>query len=176
MTSGNPFQPYWASPPGETIAEILRKKRIDLQSFASDMGGSEDDAQCLLQGACAIDRSVAERLRDLIGGSVTFWLNREAQYREDVARLHGTREQENSVAWLKELPVRDMVNFGWISRFSDKVKQANECMRFFGVPSIDSWRSTFSSVQSVVAFRATNTYQSSPGAVAAWLRQGEISS
>jgi HTH-type transcriptional regulator/antitoxin HigA len=141
MASGNFFQPLWASAPGETIAEILRRRRIDIQSFASDLGENEDFAKCLLGGACAIDRSVAERLHYVIGGSVSFWLNREAQYREDVARLQGTREQVDAVAWLKELPIRDMRAFGWISRNDDKVKQAKECLRFFGSSSVTEWRS-----------------------------------
>jgi plasmid maintenance system antidote protein VapI len=174
MVSGNSFQPLWASAPGETIAEILRRRRIDIQSFASDLGESEDYAECLLGGACAIDRSVAERLSGAIGGSVTFWLNREAQYREDVARLQGTKEQDDAVSWLRELPVRDMHSFGWITKFDDKVKQAKECLRFFGSSSILEWRSNVGAVQSVVAFRTSETFKSSPGAVAAWLRQGEI--
>jgi len=173
MVSGNSFQPLWASAPGETIAEILHRRRIDIQSFASDLGESEDFAQCLLGGACAIDRSVAERLADVIGGSVTFWLNREAQYREDVARLQGTREQNDAVAWLRELPVRDMCSFGWITKYDNKVKQAKECLRFFGSSSVSEWRSNAGAVQSVVAFRTSETFKSSPGAVAAWLRQGE---
>lgn len=173
MANTNAFQPMWASAPGETILDILRRRRIDIPSFASDLGESEDYAQCLLEGACAIDRSVAERLQDVIGGSVTFWLNREAQYREDVARLQGTKELEDATAWLKDLPLRDMASFGWITRFSDKAKQAKECLRFFGVPSIAAWHANANAVQSVVAFRTTEAFKSSPGAVAAWLRQGE---
>src|ERR1019366_8260158 len=174
MSSQHAFRPQWASHPGETIAEILRNKRIDLQAFASDLGGTEDDARCLLEGACAIDRTIAERLGEIVGGSVSFWLNREAQYREDIARLSEARNQDDATTWLKELPLRDMGKFGWISRFSEKAKQANECLRFFGVPSMAAWRASVVTLQSVVAFRSSNAYKSSPGAVSAWLRQGEI--
>src|SRR4051794_29651753 len=107
MTGGSQFEPLWASPPGETIAEMLRRKRIGFEVFASDMGGSEDAARCLLDGNCAIDRDVAERLHDVVGGSVSFWLRREAQYRVDVARLHGLHQEEAAAAWLRELPIAD---------------------------------------------------------------------
>ena len=173
MVRTDSFQPLWASPPGETIAEILRRRDINLDSFASDLGESEDYARCLLNGACAIDRSLAERLRDLLGGSVTFWLNREAQYRDDVARLQGVKEEEDATAWLRELPLRDMRAFGWVSRLDDKVKQASECLRFFGYSSVAEWRKHLAVVQSVVAFRTSETFKSSPAAVATWLRQGE---
>jgi len=176
MAGSSQFEPLWASPPGETIAEMLRRKRIDFAAFASDMGGSEDDARCLLEGNSAIDHDVAERLSDLIGGSVSFWLRREAQYRDDVARLHGMHEEENAGAWLRELPINDMVKFGWISRIQSKTGQAKEVLRFFGVSSISAWRDATGSVQSVVAFRTSTTFKSPPGSVAAWLRQGEISS
>lgn len=174
MASGEHFQPLWASAPGETISEILRRRRIDVQSFAADLGETEDYAQCLLNGTHAINRSVAERLHYVIGGSVTFWLNREAQYRDDVARLQRAKEQNDAVAWLKELPLRDMRSFGWVTRFDDKIKQSHECLRFFGSSSIADWRSRVGGVQSVVAFRTSETFKSSPGAVAAWLRQGEL--
>jgi plasmid maintenance system antidote protein VapI len=175
MASTSQFEPLWASAPGETIAEMLRRKKIDFAVFASDMGGSEDDAQCLLDGACAIDRDVAERLHDVIGGSIAFWLRREAQYRDDIARLHGIREEEDAAAWLRELPTNDMIKLGWISRVQSKAGQAKELLRFFAMPSINAWREAAGSVQSVVAFRTTATFKSSPGAVAAWLRRGEIS-
>jgi Zn-dependent peptidase ImmA (M78 family)/plasmid maintenance system antidote protein VapI len=174
MTNANSFQPLWASPPGETIYEILRRRRIDVASFASDFGESEDYVQCLLHGDCAIDRAVAERLHDLVGGSISFWLNREAQYREDIARIQATNEVESVTSWLKELPLRDMRNFGWISPSADKLKQAKECLRFFGVSDIKEWRATANMVQGVVAFRTSEKFKSSPGAVAAWLRQGEL--
>src|SRR6185437_2759062 len=174
MASEASFQPLWASAPGETIAEILRRRRIDIPSFASDLGETEDYAHCLLEGECAISRPIAERLQKIIGGSVNFWLNREAQYREDIARLQGVCEEKDAVAWLKELPLRDMRSFGWVNRFEDKSKQAKECLRFFGASSIAEWRSRTKSVQSVVAFRTSGTFQSHPAAVAAWLRQGEI--
>lgn len=171
MSSESAFQPLWASPPGETIAELLRRKKIDFASFASDLGESEDDAYSLISGASGIDHATAERLRDIVGGSVSFWLKREAQYREDVARL---RNSEDAANWLKLLPLRDMAAFGWIKRFRDKAEQTKECLRFFGVPDIKTWRSNVLPVQSVVAFRASNTVASSPSAVSAWLRQGEV--
>jgi len=153
---------------------MLRRRRIDLPSFAADLGETEDYAKCLLEGACAVDRSVAERLHVVIGGSVSFWLKREAQYREDVARLQGTRSLEDATEWLRELPLADMRNYGWVTRFDDRMKQANECLRFFGSPSISEWRKQIRGVQSVVAFRTSETFASKVGAVAAWLRQGEL--
>ncbi|MGJ5071269.1 ImmA/IrrE family metallo-endopeptidase [Bradyrhizobium oligotrophicum] len=174
MTSEQTFQPLWASAPGETISEMLRRRKIDVSSFASDMGESEEFAQCLLDGTYAIDRSVAERLHYAIGGSIAFWLNREAQYRDDVARIQGTKEQDEASIWLKELPLRDMRSFGWIAKLDSKVKQAHECLRFFGAESIAEWRSSISALEAVVAFRTSETFTSPPGAVAAWLRQGEL--
>ena len=174
MVSGDTFQPRWASAPGETITEILRRRRMDISSFAADLGETEDYALCLLEGSCAINRTVAERLNELIGGSVSFWLNREAQYREDIARLEGIRDEEDASAWLKELPLRDMRTFGWVNRFDDKIRQAQECLRFFDASNIKEWRTNTVSVHNVVAFRTSETFQPQQGAVAAWLRQGEI--
>lgn len=174
MTNSSHFEPLWASAPGETISELLRKRSIRFDAFASDMGTSEEEALCLLQGNCAIDRSVAERLQYVVGGTVSFWLKREAQYREDVARLHGIQLEQDATSWLRELPVNDMIKFGWIQRASTKASQAKEVLNFFATSNIVAWRDAVQSVQSVVAFRTSETFKSSPGAVAAWLRRGEL--
>jgi HTH-type transcriptional regulator / antitoxin HigA len=74
--------------------------------------------------------------------------------------------------WLTELPIRDMIRFGWLQDFeNDIAAQVGECLSFFGVASVSAWRERY--IAPLAAFRSSHRYERQPGAVAAWLRQGE---
>ena len=83
----NNFQPDWASPPGDTIVDILEEKNILISVFAQQMGHSLEYTIELLQGHVIISMDIARQLDKILGPSVEFWINRETQYREDLARL-----------------------------------------------------------------------------------------
>jgi Zn-dependent peptidase ImmA (M78 family) len=102
---------------------------------------------------------------------VEFWISRDYQYREDVARLHAADEE-----WLNSLPISDMVKFGWLQPPPRASEEVESCLRFFGVPSVAVWQQTYGSLESLVAFRTSPTFDSRPESVAAWMRQGEIES
>ena len=113
----------------------------------------------------------ALRLEAVLGEPVSFWLRREAQYREALARRAALKEASAHLEWLRELPLSWMVKQGWVRRLSRKVEQVEECLRFFGVASVTAWRNTCAS--RLAAFRASMKVEKQLGAVAAWLREAE---
>jgi HTH-type transcriptional regulator / antitoxin HigA len=102
---------------------------------------------------------------------VEFWVSRDFHYREDIARLHATGRQ-----WLNELPVGDMIRFGWLKPTPHPSDELTACLRFFNVPNVPAWHHAYANVEAMAAFRTSTTFGSRPAAVAAWLRQGEIES
>jgi HTH-type transcriptional regulator/antitoxin HigA len=174
MGNSAAFQPRWASAPGETISDCLRRRSLSLPAFAERMGSSSQAVTHLLNGETEIDRELAERLHRIIGGSARFWLDRDAQYRNDLRRLTVARDREAARQWLRELPVRDMIECGWIQPTNDRSELAVECLRFFNVPSVDGWHRRYKVIAEAVAFRTSGAFDSRPGAVVAWLRRGEI--
>lgn len=76
------FNPDWASPPGNTIAEIMRLKEISQEALAKSFEMGKYDVVRLLEGTYPIDEDLAEKLNQTLGGSKQFWINREEQYRE----------------------------------------------------------------------------------------------
>lgn len=174
MANREQFQPGWISPPGVTIADILDEREMSLAEFAQQMEQPLDHAQELLQGSATITVNIAQQLEKVIGASAAFWINREIQYRADFARLQPTSQIVEEKEWLRDLPVRDMINFGWIDSVRSVPEKVSACLRFFDVPDLGTWRNKFHSELSVAAFRTSPTYDSQPGAVLAWLRQGEI--
>ncbi|MBZ5628956.1 MAG: ImmA/IrrE family metallo-endopeptidase [Acidobacteriia bacterium] len=171
MTSSQEFRPEWASAPGDTITDILAERNISLKEFARRLEDTPEHAKDLLQGRATITIGLARRLQEALGGSVEFWMARDFQYRQDITRLHVTDEE-----WLNELPVGDMIKFGWLKPVPHPSDEAAACLRFFGVASVAAWRQAYANVQEMVAFRTSPSFDSRPAAVAAWLRQGEIQS
>jgi plasmid maintenance system antidote protein VapI len=169
MTEISEFQPNWASAPGNTIADVLEERHISIAAFSKRIGRSLDETKDLLAGRLTITLALARKLQSEIGSSAEFWMSRDFHYRSTVARLSDAEGQD----WLAELPVGDMVRFKWMQPVNP-AKEVAACLRFFDVPDVASWRQKYAPVQRSVAFRTSTSFESRAGAVAAWLRQGEI--
>jgi HTH-type transcriptional regulator/antitoxin HigA len=94
-------------------------------------------------------------------------MSRDFQYHQDLTRLYEKK-------WITELPVRDMIKFGWLRPAPHPSDKVAACLRFFNVPSVDAWHETYAGLQQIAAFRTSSSFDSQQAAVAAWLRQGEI--
>lgn len=76
MIKNGEFNPDWRSPPADTIRDILE------QQFGDRVGLSRENLEKLMNGELAIDGDLAEKLSMTLGGSVSFWIKRDQQYRE----------------------------------------------------------------------------------------------
>jgi len=81
------FVPNWASSPGDSIREAVDHRRMARLDFQAAMGFDPDELRDLYRGALRITPEIARRLSDVVGGSQVFWLRREAQYLDSLARL-----------------------------------------------------------------------------------------
>lgn len=80
----NQYNPDWVSPPGDTIADILEERCWTVADLASKLNCSEAYVNCLIRGDTPIFRDLATKLSEVLGSSVEFWLNREANYRNSL--------------------------------------------------------------------------------------------
>lgn len=175
MNKNNEFRPDWVSVPGDTIADILEERSLPQAEFARLIGHTLPQTHGLLEGREPITNDLATKLEEVLGASATFWINREAQYRQDVARLRGRDSSTARADWLNELPIKDMIKFGWMSPASASLEaKETACLGFFDVPNVSAWRDAYRAALEMAAFRTSTSFDSHPGAVAAWLRQGAI--
>lgn len=168
------FQPDWLSPPGETIADILEERSITEQDLGRAMEVSGDEIRGLLTGSKPVTPKAAQKLETVLGGSQEFWVARERRYREALRVLAERTVDSETSAWLKQLPIRDMEAFGWMPSSETKSYRAANCLRFFGVSDVAAWRQLYEQVLQTAVLRTSAKYTSAPGAIAAWLRRGEI--
>lgn len=168
---GNQYAPDTVSPPGETLAEVLELRGMSQSELAERMGRPKKTVNEIVQGKASITAETALQLEKVLGIPAAFWTMREQNYRESIARnleLEGFSRESN---WLDEIPYRAMVKLGWITGHKNKAFQLEELLRFFGVASPTSWSDLWTAHP---AFRHSPTFRSDPGAIAAWLRKGEI--
>ncbi len=172
MTQLATFASDWASPPGATIADLLATRRMSSTELARHVGETPERVAALLVGQLVLSSALAEALARALGGSSSYWLNRERQYREAVARL--ASQPKTVDGWLRTLPLNDMISRGWVARESVPDRQAAAALRYFGCLSIAEWHGEYARVVSATAYKTTAAFQSQAGALAAWLRQGEL--
>ena len=172
MTETTRFECDWVSPPGETIEDALEEQGLSQADFARRTGFSKKHVNGLIKGNVAVTAETALKLEAVLGSPASFWLRREIEYREDLARRKALEEAAEHSEWLKAFPLADMARFGWIRRYRNTGLQVRELLRFFGVASVDAW---FEQVETLApAFRASAKVTRKRGAVAAWLRRAEV--
>jgi hypothetical protein len=135
------------------------------------MGYTDKHISLLINGKAAITEDAAFKLERVTGMPAGFWLSREVQYREAIARVDEERVLQGEASWLNELPLRHMIQNGWVREFRAPGAQVAECLRFFGVASTNAWRSSYQ--EPIAAFRASRRFSIDSAATATWLRQGE---
>jgi HTH-type transcriptional regulator / antitoxin HigA len=159
------FNPNWASPPGDTIIDVLKVKNISLEEFSNRMQIHESDVFKLIQGIMPINHLIAIKLEAIIGGAANFWIKRENIFREAVERLKDVEESK----WVDELPISDMIKFGWVQK-----KDTTNLLLFFNLPNVWAWRRKYEMVITQRLLRQSLTFTSKLGSLAAWEREGEI--
>lgn len=174
MPSANRFEPDWASPPGDTVSAVLEERDISTHEFSRMLAKPPEVIDQLLEGRLEIGEELAEQLSQVIGASPEFWCSREANFRASLCRLEGRIASKDSQTWLQSVPFREMASFGWVQATRRPPERLSECLRFFGVPDVESWQRRYEPVLQNVALRTSAAFESTPITVAAWLRQGEI--
>ncbi|XVJ48773.1 ImmA/IrrE family metallo-endopeptidase [Pseudomonas sp. UBT] len=173
MLENHVFKPSQLIPPGETISDILEERKITTSDFAQGIGVAYEIASKLLIGEFVINNELAVILSGVLGASPSFWLNREESYRAQLSELNTPLTSEED-SWLKEIPVSTMQKNGWIPKVAYPAQNLRNCLSFFDVPDISSWKKIYTSGSELAAFRTSPAFDPKLGAVAAWLRQGEI--
>ena len=169
MSNWEGFYPDWTSAPGDTITDILEEQDMSKARFGRLVHLTADDVDELLRGQSTVTIGLARRLASVLGASVEFWMSRDYQYRQDSRWL-----QEGEDGWLRQLPLADMVKFDWLNPTPSPSGEFAACLGFFGVETVSEWQEKYRSLAETAAFRSSPSFVSTHGAIAAWLRRGEI--
>lgn len=173
MTS-QPLEPDYAVSPGDTVAEWLEERRMTQAEFASRINMSEKALSQIITGVAPLSRATAAKLELVTGIPARTWNNLEALYQDDRARLAQRAQFQEHADWLSEMPVAALRKLGVLTAPSrDRAGVVRQLLEFFGVSDPDAWRRLWLG-QHAAALRQSSAFATHPGAVAAWLRLGEL--
>ena len=170
------FEPDWLHlvPPGEIILEDMASLGLSQKDLASRTAYSTKHIHKLLKGEAPINANTALRLEKVLGVAASFWMNLENTYREALAKEEERISLAEEQDWLKQIPLKSMLKFGWIDKYSNKGEQIAECLKFYGVASIHAWHAYARREKYQVAFKSSDQFSQNKIAIQTWLRKGEI--
>jgi addiction module HigA family antidote len=166
------YEPDYAVPPGETLREVLDSLGMKQRELADRTGLTVQTISRIAQGEQTISFDTANRFELATGVPARLWNNLEALYRERRTKAEQGRRLEGELDWLKSIPVEDLVERGLVRESSDKVAQLRDVLSFFGVSSVDNWRTMWE--ERPIAARKSQAYRTQLGPTSAWIRMGEI--
>jgi HTH-type transcriptional regulator / antitoxin HigA len=166
----NEYTPEEVSPPGETLAETLDAIGMTQAELALRTGRPLKTINEIIQGKAAITAETALQLERVLNVPAAFWNNREAQYREALARRARKADLEKYVDRLDEVPYAAMAKLGWVAPAKDPVAKLDNLLSFFGVASVPALDNLVSGAQ----FRRSSAYTANRFAILAWLRHGRV--
>ena len=159
-----------ATPPGETLADEIAARGMTQTELAARLGRPVQVVNEIIRAKKAITDDTALGLEKVLGIPAAFWVNLEQNYRMTRARLREREHLQAEEEWLQELPVKEMEKRGWIAVGRNAQEKVRALLQFFGVANVAAYRKT----TEVLGFRISNNPRLSPGALAAWLRRGEL--
>lgn len=166
-----PFEPDYAVAPGRTLQETLEALGMGQRELALRTGLSAKHLNLIIKGKAPITYDTANLLEPVTGVPARMWNNLEMNYREQVARLEKKRLEED-LAWLREIPTKELIRRGKIQEHSNRVALLQDVLSFFGVASVDAWKKLWASPK--FTFRKSPAVKGKVGAMATWLRLGEL--
>lgn len=176
MTKRNEYIPQTVTHPGVTLREKLGELGMSQKEFAVRTGKPEQTIVKVINGESALTPDMAVQFESVLRIPANFWLKRQQQYDEAVARAKRSEMLADAVGWARRFPVEKMKEFGWLPNWSDKDELAGLLFDFFAISTPEAWERYYLSQQLKVSFRISLAHFSEPYAISAWLRQGEIDS
>lgn len=158
----------YASPPGETIREQLAMRRMTQKEFARRMDMTDKHISHLLNGKVHLTKEMAYRLEMVLGVPVSFWLNLDALYQENLIKLEEEKTINEEAELAKRFPYAEMAKFGWVKETRSVNEKVVALRQFFEVVRLSSAAFALSNV---VNFRVLAATTRNEPKLMAWTQQ-----
>lgn len=174
MTKNNQYYPDRVSHPGIDLAEKLEEMGMGPKEFAIRTSKPEKTISAILNGTSSITPDMAVMFENVLKIPGHYWLNRQRNYDEYIAREKMRDLLSASVQWAKKFPVHDMAHWKWIEDWNTDEELVEVLLRFFEMANQEAWKKYFlqAALRSIFSLPLENF--SNPHPLTAWLRQGEI--
>lgn len=165
------FSSSVAVSPGEVLQEALEERGLTQSQLSERMGRPKKTINEIVNGKAAITSETALQLELVLGIPASFWSNLESNYRETLARADERNRMRSWLSWLDQIPLKHLINRGWISKEKDPLEQLRVALEFFQIASPDQWQRVIESPQAL--FRKASAFKADSAAIATWLQRGK---
>jgi HTH-type transcriptional regulator/antitoxin HigA len=166
------YEPDYGVPPGDTLIEILETCGMTQADLAARTGRPLKTINEIAKGKAAITPETSLQFEKVLGVPASFWNNLESNFQHFRAKQREGERLKGYVNWLKELPIKELIKRGCLRASSDPTDLVSQTLGFFGVTDPTVWRHLW--LNPKAAFHRSRAFTTSPGAMAAWLRIGEL--
>jgi HTH-type transcriptional regulator/antitoxin HigA len=166
------FDPDYAVASGATLRSTLAEMEMTQSDLAARTGLSVKHINQIVQGIAPITHETALAFEKVTGVPASVWNRLEANYRDRLARLEDRHSGPEDAEWLETLPIKELIRRGVITKTKDTGALLDQVYRFFGVANRRSWERVWR--EPLASFRKSPAFASDAGAVATWLRLGEL--
>lgn len=167
----NKYSALTVTPPGETLKATIEACGITQAELARRLGTTEKTVSKLLASLHGITPEMAYKLELVLGTPAEFWTNREMRYRESLAKTQSNEYLKQFLDWPKQFPIKVMQKQKYISENLAGIDLVRALCQFLGIASPILFEEL---AIAQVAYRKSKTLESKDGALAAWLRRGEM--
>lgn len=129
---------FIATPPGKSIKEQLKNRKMSQKEFAKRMNLSEKHISALINGEVQLTPDVALRLEMVLGVPARFWSKLEAIYREKIVKANEENEMEEDIKLLKKYPYKEMTKHDWIENKKTPKEKVFQLRQFFEVVKLSA--------------------------------------
>lgn len=170
------FTPDYAVHPGATLKESLDSSGMSQTELAERTGLSRKTINGIVNGKEPLTHETALQLEKVFRVPARFWVNLQANHDETVARLRERSRLESFRDWIREreIPYAELARRGLVPATRDPLDRLAGVLQFFGVSNPEAFESVWGSYQKAYSFRKSEKLTNHFGAIAAWLRLGEM--
>lgn len=150
----------------------MLRRGLAARDVAEHLHGGMASLRSLLDGTGSIDKLQAIALAENLGGTVSFWLKRQANYEAALERAVDVATAIESDNWLL-LPVPGERPRGRLSAEKRRA-EVRRRLTFFNVGTLKAWQARYGRICSDTLFRKSEAFTSDSAAILMWLRTGEL--
>ena len=153
MTKRNEYIPQTVTHPGVTLKEQLEELGMSQKEFAVRTTKPEQTSVKVINGESSLTPDMAVQFESVLGIPANFWLKRQQNYDEAVARAKRRDVLVAGVDWAASFPAAKMTQLGWLPKTESHEQKVEALLYFFGISGHQAWDDYYCGLKLKVSFR-----------------------
>lgn len=164
---------FYLSKPGDSIVDTLEQIKMTQAELAERMGKTPSKINDLISGREPVTTATALQLEKVLGLPAEFMLQREATYRERLAKIEEEEQLHCWIPWAQCHPLKELKEHGYLSTGLD-ISAVKDLLTFYGVAAPEQWETVYVPRLGSVQFRKSDHCRQDIASMTAWLRIAEL--